>query len=167
MLATAAGMTLYAHDNHRFTLAGGSHDDRNALRGDPDVGRKIGVKGCEGECLSAWTPLKAADNAQPWGYWTIVARPDGTHQWAYRGYPLTPSRTTRCPATPSATTSTNSPAATTACSGAWHCPSHYLIVIPRRALARPGNPLINVQDSLGSSALMAVRGGCLKHAIAV
>lgn len=88
MLATATGMTLYARDNHRFTLAGGSHDDRNALRGDPGVGRKIGVKGCEGECLSEWTPLKADAKAQPWGEWNVVERADGAHQWAYRGFPL-------------------------------------------------------------------------------
>lgn len=88
MLANTAGMTLYAHDNHRFTLAGGSHDDRNALRGDPDVGRKIGVGGCVEACLNEWTPLKADAKAQPWGYWNIVTRPDGSHQWAYRGFPL-------------------------------------------------------------------------------
>ncbi|MBY0510425.1 MAG: hypothetical protein K2P94_09750 [Rhodospirillaceae bacterium] len=88
MLATASGMTLYARDNHRFTLAGGSHDDRNALRGEPGVGRKIGVKGCEGECLAEWTPLKATAASQPWGEWNVVTRPDGSHQWAYRGFPL-------------------------------------------------------------------------------
>lgn len=87
MLTTAAGMTLYARDNHRFTLAGGSHDDRNALRGDPNVGRRIGVAACAGECLAAWIPLKAPADALPWGEWTIVSRPEGA-QWAYRGYPL-------------------------------------------------------------------------------
>lgn len=88
MLATTTGMTLYARDNHRFTLAGGSHDDRNALRGDPKVGRGIGVKGCEGECLAEWTPLKATAASQPWGEWNVVTRPDGGYQWAYRGFPL-------------------------------------------------------------------------------
>jgi predicted lipoprotein with Yx(FWY)xxD motif len=88
MLATASGMTLYARDNHRFTLAGGSHDDRNALRGDPNVGRKIGVQGCDGECLGEWAPLKADAASQPWGEWNVVTRPDGSHQWAYRGFPL-------------------------------------------------------------------------------
>ncbi len=97
MLATASGMTLYARDNHRFTLAGGSHDDRNALRGDPDVGRKIGVKGCEGDCLGEWTPLKASANAQPWGNWTIVARADGVKQWAYRGFPLYTFKSDKAP----------------------------------------------------------------------
>ena len=88
MLATVSGQTLYARDQHRFTLAGGSHDDRVAMRGKPSTGVKIGVNGCVDDCLKEFTPLKASANAAPWGDWTITTRPDGVHQWAYRGYPL-------------------------------------------------------------------------------
>jgi predicted lipoprotein with Yx(FWY)xxD motif len=88
MLTTLNGMTLYARDQHRFTLAGGSHDDRMAMRGKPSTGVKIGTKGCTDACLKEFTPFKAAANAQPWGDWNIVTREDGTHQWTYRGYPL-------------------------------------------------------------------------------
>ncbi len=88
MLATAKGLTLYARDVHRFTLAGGSHDDRNALRGNFTAGSAIGVMGCTGECLQSFTPLKVSADALPWGDWTIVKRPDESAQWAYRGYPL-------------------------------------------------------------------------------
>lgn len=88
MLATTDGLTLYARDTHRFTLAGGSHDDRNALRGKPSTGAKLGITTCLGECLEEFAPLSAAPDAQPWGDWTVVDRGDGTMQWAYRSYPL-------------------------------------------------------------------------------
>jgi predicted lipoprotein with Yx(FWY)xxD motif len=88
MLTNLKGMTLYARDQHRFTLAGGSHDDRVAMRGKPATGVKIGTKGCENECLKDFTPFTASASAQPWGDWNIVTRADGTKQWSYRGYPL-------------------------------------------------------------------------------
>ena len=58
------------------------------MRGKPATGTKIGVNGCVDDCLKEFKPLAAAPNAMPWGDWTIVSRPDGSHQWAYRGYPL-------------------------------------------------------------------------------
>jgi predicted lipoprotein with Yx(FWY)xxD motif len=89
MLATTDGITLYARDEHRFTLAGGSHDDRSALRGKPSTGAKLGISTCQtDECLEEFAPLSAAPDAQPWGDWTVVDRGDGTSQWAYRSYPL-------------------------------------------------------------------------------
>jgi predicted lipoprotein with Yx(FWY)xxD motif len=88
MLTTANGMTLYARDAHRFTLAGGAHDDRSAMRGTPATGRRIGIKGCTDECLQEWVPYKAPANAVTTGFWSVVDRPDGTKQWAYNGYPL-------------------------------------------------------------------------------
>lgn len=88
MLTTKDGITLYARDAHRFTLAGGSHDDRVAMRGKPATGVKIGVNGCVDECLKEFKPLAAGPTAAPWGDWNIVTRPDGSHQWSYRGYPL-------------------------------------------------------------------------------
>lgn len=88
MLATAEGLTLYARDDHRFTLAGGSHDDRSALRGKPSTGMKYGASSCEGDCLEEFTPLAAAEDALPWGDWTVIERSDGSKQWAYRGFAL-------------------------------------------------------------------------------
>ena len=67
MLATTDGLTLYARDTHRFTLAGGSsHDDRSALWGKPSTGARLGISTCQGECLEEFTPLNAATDAQPW-----------------------------------------------------------------------------------------------------
>jgi predicted lipoprotein with Yx(FWY)xxD motif len=40
---------------------------------------------CSGQCLEAWKPLTAPLLAkQPVGDWSIVKRPDGTLQWAYK-----------------------------------------------------------------------------------
>jgi predicted lipoprotein with Yx(FWY)xxD motif len=44
---------------------------------------------CAGPCLEAWKPLTAPLLATaPAGDWSIVNRPDGTLQWAYKGKPL-------------------------------------------------------------------------------
>jgi predicted lipoprotein with Yx(FWY)xxD motif len=44
---------------------------------------------CSGKCLEAWKPLTAPMLAiQPVGDWSIVKRPDGTLQWAYKSKPL-------------------------------------------------------------------------------
>ena len=38
-------------------------------------------------CSQKWPPFAAAANAKPIGDRTIVARPDGIHQWSYKGRP--------------------------------------------------------------------------------
>jgi len=43
---------------------------------------------CNDMCAMDWPPLLAPDNATPIGDWTVVARDDGTKQWAYQGKPL-------------------------------------------------------------------------------
>ena len=43
---------------------------------------------CAGSCLEAWVALNAPQAASPLGDWTIVARTDGTRQWAYQGRPV-------------------------------------------------------------------------------
>ena len=44
---------------------------------------------CAGPCLETWKPFPAPLLAiDPAGDWTIVKRPDGTHQWAYDSKPL-------------------------------------------------------------------------------
>lgn len=65
VLADAKGMTLYTFAKD---MAGMSH--------------------CAGPCAQNWPPLAAAADATPIGDWTIVAREDGTKQWAYKGMPL-------------------------------------------------------------------------------
>ena len=39
-------------------------------------------------CTDLWPPVLAADDAEPVGKWTIVARRDGREQWAYDEQPL-------------------------------------------------------------------------------
>ena len=64
-LTTAAGMTLYTFD-------------RDAA----------GRSACNGPCAANWPPLTAASGAKASGNWSIVARDDGTRQWAWKGKPL-------------------------------------------------------------------------------
>jgi predicted lipoprotein with Yx(FWY)xxD motif len=47
-----------------------------------------GMSNCAGPCATNWPPLAAAADAKPMGEWTIVARADGSRQWAYKGMPL-------------------------------------------------------------------------------
>lgn len=39
-------------------------------------------------CTKKWPPFLAPANAKPSGDWTLVTRPDGAKQWAFRGKPL-------------------------------------------------------------------------------
>lgn len=43
---------------------------------------------CNDQCAANWPPLYAPDNAQNFGGYSVVARDDGTKQWAYYGLPL-------------------------------------------------------------------------------
>jgi len=47
-----------------------------------------GKSQCYGACLNMWTPYAAPAGAKPGGDLTLVARDDGTQQWAYKGKPL-------------------------------------------------------------------------------
>jgi predicted lipoprotein with Yx(FWY)xxD motif len=47
-----------------------------------------GSSSCTGLCAAAWPPVYAQDAAQPAGHLTVVARPDGSKQWAKDGMPL-------------------------------------------------------------------------------
>lgn len=64
-LADTKGMTLYTFD-------------RDAA----------GKSNCTGQCAQNWPPLAAAADAKPSGNWTVVAREDGSKQWAYKGKPV-------------------------------------------------------------------------------
>jgi predicted lipoprotein with Yx(FWY)xxD motif len=64
-LTNDAGMTLYTFDK--------------------DAG---GKSACNGPCAGNWPPLKATADARDAGDWTVIARDDGSRQWAYKGKPL-------------------------------------------------------------------------------
>ncbi len=65
VLADAKGMTLYTFDKDMK-----------------------GTSMCTEKCAQNWPALAAGADAKPMGDWTIVDRPDGTKQWAYKGKPL-------------------------------------------------------------------------------
>lgn len=47
-----------------------------------------GKSACNGPCATNWPPLMAAADGKPMGAWTILARDDGSKQWAYKTKPL-------------------------------------------------------------------------------
>ena len=67
VLTDKAGMTLYVFDK------------------DPaGAGKSV----CNGGCAKNWPPLAASAGAHPRGSWSVIARDDGSRQWAYKGKPL-------------------------------------------------------------------------------
>lgn len=54
----------------------------------PSAGSPAAKGGCDAACLVEWSPLQAPALARAQGDWSVVARPDGTRQWAYRQQPL-------------------------------------------------------------------------------
>jgi len=67
VMTNGDGMTLYTFDKD----AAGS-------------GKSV----CNGPCARNWPPFMAAADSAPEGDWTIIARDDGSKQWAYKGKPL-------------------------------------------------------------------------------
>lgn len=47
-----------------------------------------GKSNCIDRCLAAWPALVAPAGAEPVGKWSVIARPEGTSQWAYDGKPV-------------------------------------------------------------------------------
>ena len=66
MLMDSKGMTLYTFDN-----------DKEANK-----------SACNGNCANVWPPLKAEAADKDTGDWKIIARDDGSKQWAYKGKPI-------------------------------------------------------------------------------
>lgn len=64
-LVNKAGMTLYTYDK------------------DP-----AGKSTCNGACAGNWPPLMASATDKAGGDFSIIARDDGSRQWAYDGKPL-------------------------------------------------------------------------------
>ena len=67
VLVGANGMTLYTFDKD---MAG------------------AGKSACNGPCAQNWPPLAAAAGAASSGDWAVIARDDGSKQWAYKGKPV-------------------------------------------------------------------------------
>ena len=85
ILTTSDGKSIYRHDIY------GRPESNDGARGgiyQPAMGRAMGTKSCEAECLKTWRPLPVAKGAQQSWRWTILTREDGTKQWAYNGYAL-------------------------------------------------------------------------------
>jgi predicted lipoprotein with Yx(FWY)xxD motif len=61
------GMTLYSFDKDKA--------------GD-------GKSTCVDKCAINWPPLMADASASGSGNWTVITRPDGSKQWAYKGWPM-------------------------------------------------------------------------------
>jgi predicted lipoprotein with Yx(FWY)xxD motif len=66
MLTDAKGMTLYTWDN-----------DKEANK-----------SSCTGMCLMNWPAVKAEAADRDMGDYKVIARDDGSKQWAYKGKPL-------------------------------------------------------------------------------
>lgn len=54
---------------------------------DKDVGGS-GKSVCNGPCAKNWPPLAATADDKSSGDWSVIAREDGSRQWAYSGKPL-------------------------------------------------------------------------------
>jgi predicted lipoprotein with Yx(FWY)xxD motif len=66
VLVGANGMTLYTFDR------------------DATPGKSV----CNGPCATNWPPLMVQAGAAATGDWSVVARDDGSKQWAYKGKPV-------------------------------------------------------------------------------
>ena len=84
LLGTRAGLALYERDR---ALPEEGHDF-HIDHGPPALGRAFGTATCDAACSQTWHPYAAPADARPSGFWEIVVRPEGTRQWAYKGYPL-------------------------------------------------------------------------------
>jgi predicted lipoprotein with Yx(FWY)xxD motif len=47
-----------------------------------------GKSSCNGKCAANWPPFVATAGAVNMNDWTVIARSDGSKQWAYKGKPL-------------------------------------------------------------------------------
>ncbi len=84
IVVTDKGMTLYHRDTSYHQPDG--HGLPGSTPGSPAVGREMGVRSCKDECLKSYRPFVAPADASAQGFWEIVQRPEGTRQWAYKGF---------------------------------------------------------------------------------
>lgn len=89
----AAGLMLAALP---AWAAGPSAPAGSSMSGSPAQGRPLytydkdsaETSACTGPCVSSWPPLMADGSARASGEWTVIDRPDGGKQWAYKGKPV-------------------------------------------------------------------------------
>jgi predicted lipoprotein with Yx(FWY)xxD motif len=86
LVEARTGLTLYVRDRQFHSAI--SNYARTPGRLNPVTGAAIGLTGCDARCEMDWHPLLAPKEAQPSGYWTVLDRPTGDKQWAYRAYAL-------------------------------------------------------------------------------
>jgi predicted lipoprotein with Yx(FWY)xxD motif len=91
-LATPPGITLQLRargDRTRVsTLAQALYGDARGMSLYTYDRDTQGTSACTGECAAEWPAAPAPPAAAPGGDWTVLARLDGTKQWAFRGAPL-------------------------------------------------------------------------------
>lgn len=82
------GMTLYGSYMFEHRIGGRNQRDdftHNSYR----KGKQLGADGCiDAHCLALWHPFLAPADAQPNGWWEPITRPDGSKQWAYKGFAM-------------------------------------------------------------------------------
>lgn len=83
----AGGKSLYT--GIAYEARWGGRNLRDGYRNMYYKGKQLGGRTCDtAQCLSAWQPFRPGPDAQSNGYWEVITRPDGTKQWAYKGYAL-------------------------------------------------------------------------------
>ena len=85
VLVTRSGTTLYERDR---VQPGEDNHDFHSDHGPPALGRLYGTSSCDAKCTETWPPYAAPADAVASGYWDVFTRPDGTKQWAYKGFAL-------------------------------------------------------------------------------
>ena len=81
------GMTLYT--GSAFRKVWGGRNLRDSYKNAYFRGKRLGGDACaDADCLARWRPFEAAADAASNGFWEVITRPDGTRQWAYKGYAL-------------------------------------------------------------------------------
>lgn len=85
-LTTRDGVTLYTR--HPFEFRWGGRNARDGFNNSYVKGKRLGTEGCDAACLEQWRPYLAGSDAQSSGFWEVISAPNGTRQWAYKGYAL-------------------------------------------------------------------------------
>jgi predicted lipoprotein with Yx(FWY)xxD motif len=86
LLTTATGQTLYTVA--RFFALYGGRETRTGYDVSYNDAKAQGTEPCQGDCTTTWKPILAPAKAQAGGFWEVVARTDGSRQWAFKGSPV-------------------------------------------------------------------------------
>ncbi len=84
---TLGGMTLYS--GSAFEKYWGGRNLRDSFKVAYFRGKRLGGNACaDTTCLESWRPFLAPADAESQGFWEVITRPDGSRQWAYKGFAL-------------------------------------------------------------------------------